>query len=248
MSPKAKFSKCRAPLYLCLALGSASLFGCGNTGQASAPPAAPEGVAGSKPRSEAPTGDRPAPAKADALQATKSDLLISDFEAGTLEHALGGVWESSFDSHGLGTTQSPSPFALSPDGYAGSKFCLRISGHFGKSQEPWPYADMRASFPRKDLTPYQGVRFWAKGDGKDYIVAIVRDAVSDFSHFRTPFTATTEWKQIQVEFANFKQPDWGKPMPLAWNDVTAISFQPGKAFDDEDYDLAIDQVELVRAQ
>jgi hypothetical protein len=165
-----------------------------------------------------------------------------------LEHALGGVWESSFDPHNLGTTQSPQPFAVSASGYAGSKYCLRISGHFGKSQKPWPYADMRASFASNDLTAYSGLRFWAKGNDKDYIVAIVRDAVADYSHYRAPFKATASWQQVEVRFADFRQPEWGDPKPLAWNDVTAISFQPGKAFDDEDYDLSVDKVELVRAQ
>ncbi|HVJ21205.1 MAG TPA: glycoside hydrolase family 18 protein, partial [Polyangiaceae bacterium] len=111
-----------------------------------------------------------------ALPLTGPTLRVGDFENGQLQHALGGPWESSFDPNGLGTTQSPSPLALSPGGRSGSKSFLRIFGHFGKSQAPWPYADVRASFESSDLTPFSAIRFWAKGDGKSYVVAIVRSA------------------------------------------------------------------------
>jgi chitinase len=184
--------------------------------------------------------------KGRSIEVKTPTLALANFEKAELKHALGGAWEGSFDPNGLGTTQSPSPFGLSAGGRGGSKHHLRIFGHFGKSQAPWPYADMRASFELTDLTPFSGIRFWAKGDGKSYVVAIVRSAVRDYAHPRAAFTAAKEWTLVELAFDAFAQPNWGRQVPPARYDVTALSFQPGPTFNDEEYDLAIDDVELIR--
>lgn len=173
-------------------------------------------------------------------------LALSDFESGSLEHALGGAWVTSSDPHGLGTTLAPSPFQVTEGGAEASKHAIRIHGHFGKNVSPWPYADVRAPFERTDLSAFSKVRFWTKGDGKKYVLAIVRTAVSDYCHYRAGFVAPSEWTQVELPLASFFQPDWGVKRPIDWRDAEALSFQPDASLNDESFDLWIDKVELVR--
>ncbi len=181
------------------------------------------------------------------VRAEGPTLLVSDFEDGTINHKLGGSWESEFDQNKLGTTMNPSPLKLTPSGYKGSKNCLRIWGHFGKSgAPPWPYADVGASTPTSDLSQFKAVRFAAKGNGKKYMVVLRRGAVRDYGQFRAPFLAPKEWTQVEVKFDDLQQPDWAHPVPRGWVDVIQIAFMPDVLFSDEDYDLSIDNVELVK--
>jgi hypothetical protein len=105
---------------------------------------------------------------------------------------------------------------------------------------------VRASFESSDLTPFSAIRFFTKGDGKSYVVAIVRSAVRDYAHPRAAFMAPKDWTRVELAFDSFAQPSWGRQVSAGRYDVTALSFQPGPSFNDEDYDLAIDDVELVR--
>ncbi|HEX9298084.1 MAG TPA: CIA30 family protein [Polyangiaceae bacterium] len=174
-------------------------------------------------------------------------LLVADFEDGTINHKLGGSWESEFDQNKLGTTMNPSPLKLTPGGYKGSKNCLRMWGHFGKSgAPPWPYADVGASMPTSDLSQFKAIRFAAKGNAKKYMVVLRRGAVRDYGQFRAPFSAPKEWTQVEVKFDELQQPDWAHPVQRGWVDVIQIAFMPDVLFSDEDYDLSIDNVELVK--
>jgi len=74
----------------------------------------------------------------------------------------------------------------------------------------------------------------------------VRSAVRDYAYPRAAFTAPREWTQVELAFDSFAQPSWGRQVPAGRYDVTALSFQPGPSFNDENYDLAIDDVDLVR--
>jgi chitinase len=182
-----------------------------------------------------------------ALKTDAPTLVIADFEDGSITHKANGNWESEYDQNKLGTTLSPSPLKLTPGGFKGSKNCLRFYGHFGKSgAPPWPYADVGAAMPSSDLSQFKAVRFAAKGDGKRYLVVFRRGAVRDYGHFRAPFVAGKEWTQIEVKFDDLKQPDWAHQVPRGFVDVTSIAFMPGVSFSDEDYDLSIDNIELVK--
>jgi len=125
-------------------------------------------------------------------------FLVSDFESGTIEHGWGGKWKTSSDPHHLGTTLLPNPLVVSAAGASGSKYGLRIHGHFGRNVEPWPYADVRASFSPADLSSVETVRFHVRGDGKKYILALVRETVVDFAHYRAEFVAPKEWTQVEL--------------------------------------------------
>jgi chitinase len=181
------------------------------------------------------------------VKAEGPTLLISDFEDGSIAHKLVGNWEAEFDQNKLGTTLNPSPLKLASGGYKGSKNCLRIWGHFGKSgAPPWPYADVGASMPASDLSQFKAVKFAAKGNGKKYMLVMRRQAVRDYGQPRAEFTAKPEWSEITIKFDDLQQPDWAHPVPRGWVDVIQIAFMPDKLFSDEDYDLSVDNVELVK--
>jgi chitinase len=173
-------------------------------------------------------------------------LLISDFEGGGVAHKLGGNWEASFDANKLGTVFKPSPLSPTSQGKGGSKYCLRMYGHYGRNQAPWPYAEMLASLGTADISGYKSLRFAVKGDGKTYDVKLMRAAVRDYAQFRASFTASKEWTTVEVKFDDMKQPDWGHKLSKVWVDVSGISFAPTATFNDEDFDLSIDDVELVK--
>jgi hypothetical protein len=172
-------------------------------------------------------------------------LLLSDFDKGSLQHALGGLWQAEVDHNGLGTVLHPSPLAVTPGG-ARSRNALKVWGHYGKNQAPWPHASVAARFGKVDLSAFRGLRFFAKGDGKTYSVLLERESVRDYAHFRFDFIAGPVWSEIRIRFADFGQPDWGARVEPAWFDVTGLTFSPSSRLDDEDFELWLDSVELLR--
>jgi chitinase len=176
---------------------------------------------------------------------TGPTLLFADFEGDT-SHVLGGGWSPSFDKNGLGTVFNPDPPVWSEGGKNGQR-AWHSWGHYGKSRAPWPYAALVASFPVTDFEPVESIRFWAKGDGKRYGLSLQRSAVHDYAFPIATFEAPREWTQVVLKTADFKQPDWGQKVPGPFTDAIGLAFAPGPQFDDEDFDLWIDDVELVKA-
>jgi chitinase len=174
-----------------------------------------------------------------------ASLLFADFE-GELTHALGGGWSASFDKNGLGTLFNPDPPVWSEGGKQGQR-AWHAWGHYGKSRAPWPYAALVASFPVTDFEPVGTLRFWAKGDGKRYGLAIQRSSVHDYAFPLALFTAPSEWTLVELRTSDFKQPDWGQKVSGPFTDAIGLAFAPGPQFNDEDFDLWIDDVELVKA-
>jgi chitinase len=170
---------------------------------------------------------------------------VSDFEAAGLGHALGGAWSASFDKNDLGTVFNPEPVAWASGGHE-SPHALHAFGHFGKSRAPWPFAALIADFEPTDFSTARAVRFWAKGNQKEYALAVHRLAVHDYAFPLATFKATTSWAQIEIPLSVLKQPNWGQKLDVSWTDVNALAFQPGPAFDDEDFELWIDDLELVK--
>lgn len=185
------------------------------------------------------------PARGAAIPFTAQSLLFADFEAG-LGHALGGSWSPSFDKNGLGTVFNPDPPVWSEGGKNGQR-AWHTWGHFGKSRAPWPYAALVASFPITDFEPVAALRFWTKGDGKRYGLSMQRSSVHDYAFPIATFEAPREWTLVELKSSDFKQPDWGQKVPGPFSDAIGLAFAPGPQFDDEDFDLWIDDVELVKA-
>ena len=184
------------------------------------------------------------PAAGRALSFTGPALNVADFETPGLAHALGGSWSASFDKNELGTVFHPEPVVWAAGGHD-SAHALHLWGHFGKSRAPWPFAALVADFEPTDLSPVRSVRFWAKGNAKNYSVSLHRLAIHDYAFPGASFAAGAAWTSIELPLADFKQPGWGQKLDPSWSDVNAIAFQPAPEFDDQDFDLWVDDLELV---
>ena len=96
-----------------------------------------------------------------------------------------------------------------------------------------------------DMSEFKAIEFWAKGDGKNYDVMVYPSQVTDYAQFRHAFTAPKAWAKVHMDLATFSQPDWGAKVPQDFSSVKEIQFAPS-AMNDEDFDLSIDDVTLVK--
>ena len=187
------------------------------------------------------------PQKSPPLEASGDQLWIDDFEDGDLMNALKVPWTAKCDSKGLGTTLQPLPLHCLAPGADNSAHALGISGHFGKSRAPWPYAmfatALRPGGQGADLSKFKSLQFMAKGDGKSYQVRLGQKAVADFGDYRSEFLAGKDWALVTLPLENFSQPGWAQPVRRSFVDVTALQFTPA-GLDDEDYSFEIDDLRL----
>jgi hypothetical protein len=166
-------------------------------------------------------------------------LLLDDFEEGITK--AGQPWTAGVDSNNLG---SEANYAVEDGGKSGK------AGHFkgkvGRNVAPWPWAALTTGVgpgAKADLSGVTAVRFWIKGDGKKYRLALAREAVTDYANFAKEFDAPTEWTQMEIKLSELRQASWGKPVERAWNDVKVLEF--GAMTPDSPFDVYIDNVELV---
>jgi hypothetical protein len=106
-----------------------------------------------------------------------------------------------------------------------------------------------------DASPYKSIAFKARGN---IAVRVALETVgvtpTDRGGTCTPSTVegmecedlhgvmlnlTGEWQDVEVEFAALRQGGWGRPMPFAATEVTAVLFQADK---DLMFDFAVDDV------
>lgn len=168
-------------------------------------------------------------------------LLLDDFEGGTSK--AGQPWSASADQSHLG---SAARYEVDDQGKVGKG--AHFTGKLGRNVAPWPWASLStgvAMGSKGDLSGVRAVRFWVKGDGKKYRMALAREAVTDYANFAKSFQAPKEWTQMEIPLSALRQADWGKKVDRAWTDVKSLEFAPLDA--EQDFDLHIDNVELVLA-
>gem|GEM_PF-861484 len=187
-------------------------------------------------------------AKGKTLTDTAGKFLVDDFESGKTQSHLGGPWQVQMDNGGLGTLIKNKDEFIVKGGANGSKGSARIYGHFGKLIAPWPYASIytaQAQEEPMDLSDYKAIEFWAKGDGKNYEVQLFLTQITDYAHYRLSFQAPKTWTKVRLVLSDFKQPDWGGKVPQDFSSIKEILFAP-QGMNDEDFDLSIDDVTLVK--
>jgi hypothetical protein len=108
-----------------------------------------------------------------------------------------------------------------------------------------------------DASRYAGLAFQARGDA-DVRVALETLGVTpmDRGGTCTPsmtegqecedvhgvlIELTDEWREIQIPFAQLRQGGWGKPVPFAAAEVTAVLFMVAQG---QDFEFAVDDVRL----
>lgn len=172
-------------------------------------------------------------------------VTLDDFESGAT--AAGTEWETK--AGGTDTRLDPEPFspeACGPE-QTKSKACAHIHGHYGPDAPPWPEATLtlplNPAFKEVDLTPARALRFWVKGDGRQYSIALRKRSAKEWNHHAFIFTAPDEWTQIEAPIEAFAQPDWGARVPRVFDDVFDLQIKP--AVHNADFDVYVDDLQFV---
>lgn len=164
--------------------------------------------------------------------------LVSNFD--DLKVAANyGKWMAGSDST-MGSGKSTSSIEIVQPGADGTKGALQVSGEVvGGGQFSWAgLLFMPGTVPMQpaNLSKKGTISFWAKGDGKTYVLAVLTEARSGSSSEMPPmttFAAGPEWKQYSFPFSKFDTDG---------SDLVALGFiqaqQPGK------FQFQIDQVEI----
>jgi hypothetical protein len=166
-------------------------------------------------------------------------LLLDDFEEGITK--AGQPWTAGADQNNLGSEANYANEDGGKQGKAG-----HFKGKVGRNVAPWPWASITTGVgtgAKADLSGVTAVRFWIKGDGKKYRLALAREAVTDYANYAKEFDAPAEWTQMEIKLSELRQASWGKPVDRAWNDVKFLEF--GAMTADSPFDVWIDNVELV---
>ena len=167
-------------------------------------------------------------------QAAWATLPVDDGEG----HGLGG-WFSYADTY---SSASPKPFVFSPDGYQ-SAHCARLEVEL-KSGVQYPFAGFGTGFAVKNLSDYEGVRFYAKGEGAWSCQVPTTPTSTENNHYSSPFKVGKDWTLVELPFSGFSQ-TWGTPKPWDPTQVTGVGWnalgQPGtKSY------LCVDNIEFYK--
>ncbi|MBN2342346.1 MAG: CIA30 family protein [Deltaproteobacteria bacterium] len=167
------------------------------------------------------------------------EMLFENFEGAPI---CGGWW-SAFDTNGLGTEFHPDPFELHTEGCPASPgFSAHMWGVLGADAAPWSWAQIGLETTRatRDLTKWNTVRFWAKGEPGEYVMIIAREVVTDSNHFNMKFQVTDEWTEIALPLDKFTQFGWGKAVPREFTDIVNLQFTSKRH--GSPFDLYIDHI------
>ncbi len=154
-------------------------------------------------------------------------------------NGLDGHWVSFVDSN---SHISPNPFILSGDGHSSDQ-CAKLNFEL-KQGVPYPFAGMTDSFTPQNLSEYEGVRFWAKGQGIWNCMLPIPATAAAYNHYSSPVTPGPDWKLYEIPFSKLKQP-WGTPKPWDPSAVTGIQFSAGTTAGDKGF-ICVDEIEFYK--
>jgi beta-glucosidase len=169
-----------------------------------------------------------------AAPAGSESGIVSTFDDGKVS-ANYGSWTSASDAMQGG--KSTVSIQVVDGGANNSKGALRITGEIIPGA-PYTYAGALfipgASFEDPaNLSSKKTISFWAKGDGKTYVLAMGTQSRQNQMPAMKPFVAGPDWKQYSFPISSFETDG---------HDVTNLAFargqEPGK------FEFEIDQVEI----
>ncbi len=146
-----------------------------------------------------------------------------------------GSWIVTTDAENGG--KSTGSMQVVEGGANNSKGALRVTGEI-VAGGPFPWSGamfVPGSSPMDavNLSSKKTISFWAKGDGKNYVIAVMTEANSGGMPAIQPFVAGPEWKQYSFAMSAFQ---------TEGTDVRGLVFvrggEPGK------FEFEIDQVEI----
>lgn len=122
-------------------------------------------------------------------------------------------------------------------GAEGSKGAVRMSGQISPKLGFAAFAGIGAPFRSDfitlvDVSQYTGIQFYVKGDGKQYRMVLMTEAVRDYDDYGRVFSTTKHWTLVKIPFSELAQIGFGQPVP--WDGgkvkgitVFAMGFMPG---------------------
>ena len=163
--------------------------------------------------------------------------VVSTFDDGKIG-ANYGSWTTASDQMMGG--KSVSALAIAPSGANGSKGALNVTGEIIPGAGQFAFAGAMFSAGTAPMEPAnlsgkREISFWAKGDGRSYLLVVLTASRSGQNGMpaMTQFVAGPEWKQFTFPFSTF-QTDGGDLTEL----VFAASQPAGK------FEFQLDQLEI----
>lgn len=168
---------------------------------------------------------------------------IDDFEDGNLKPQWGQAWVESNDEGARGTSRAS--LEVVETGAEKSKKSLHVTGKVTTAFQHG-YAGASLLFNDKkegeSVKDYEGVRFYARGDGNLYEFQALTTSVADNNWYRTEFVPTQDWVLYEFPFENLAQsPYWGKKVKWTGKDLYGFSFQTAEG-PHEKFWIEIDQL------
>ncbi len=130
--------------------------------------------------------------------------LVAGFNAGELDSAFGSGWMVSTDSMvGGGSTAET---MVVDGGAAGTSGSLRVNGNIAASgPSAWAgpmWFPGPQQFQPADLSEYEGIEFWARGDGATHMVMLFAQNLGQIPTM-TSFVPGEEWQRLRLPFSDF---------------------------------------------
>jgi len=171
--------------------------------------------------------------------------IFDDFEnLGTNQNLWGGWWYAYTDSDDdPGSTSEITSTRETPGGPETINGKLRVSGTMMAGGYAGAGANLASGGAEADLTGYEGISMYIKGNGGRVYVSIITGNFADISahnHYQYEITTTAGWEFVEIPFSSFTQPNWGAAMDFELERSQDLQFKINDAgtFDFETDDIA----------
>ena len=168
-------------------------------------------------------------------------LWVDDGEGGGLMTGPGASWTTFTDN--FSTVKPDGRFFQTGEGYR-SPHCPRLDYEI-KPGAVYPFVGLTASFPVTDLSAYQGVRFWVRGQGAWSCLIPTAATATQYNHYSAPLAVSNEWTLVEIPFSTLAQ-TWGKPAAWTPNTIEGLQWEAQGAPGAKGF-LCVDDIEFYQA-
>ncbi|MGD2182664.1 CIA30 family protein [Lusitaniella coriacea] len=188
--------------------------------------------------------------------ANRSTPLIDNLEDGDRFNQWGGTWFTYDDRNQGGDSkvvpEGYSAFRPQPGGAENSSLAARMTGTVTTTYENsfiGMGTDLNNPNNPVDIRGYNGIEFWAKGDGKTYRFKLRSPATADYDDYGYNIAPTPQWKRYEISFEQLEQEGWGQPAEreAALSEIISITWQTLDRPHDS-IELAIDNIKFIDSQ
>jgi hypothetical protein len=178
----------------------------------------------------------------------KDIASLEKFDSGSLESDFGkGLWQTTDDKASGGNSKANLSFT---EGFK-TKKALRMDYELGAAFQ-YSYVQLKEAFTASsngiDISAYNSVSFWIKGNGSKVRVQIATKDVSDYDYHNYVIASVpSEWKQYRIPFTSCLQEGWGTKKELNLSSIVAIQIQTASATAGEKGWIALDNVVLSKS-